>query len=423
MKLVEYRLILFPLIKDMHQHRWTCLATLALTTVLAPINTVYAKTLPAPAMGSGSNFRPQFPQTLPEITPLTVTDAEVETVIPLVQHAVPLVSKLPVLNQVAGKSKISTVPRSTKVARVYSSLSKPPQSQSAIIKPSASNSIFNPHLRTTVAVIANPTKSVNPISDTGATGIPVNPVAPLPVVNANSAVADRANGNQIDDRSTVVATPITAAVSSNVDHQADAQLRQDIPSFEAGLPMFIFESERTQYYQRNARSSSTHQIVSTTIAQVGDTIVAPEQSIAIPIDPPKNSNIPGISPVPAVAQPTGDGTTKIDQPTRATQPALDQVVSTQNGKASWYGSEGGSRTANGERYNPNGLTAAHRTLPFGTKVRVTNLKNGKFVVVRINDRGPFTGDRIIDISAGAAAVIEIKEAGVAQVRMEILATK
>src|SRR5687767_714082 len=67
-----------------------------------------------------------------------------------------------------------------------------------------------------------------------------------------------------------------------------------------------------------------------------------------------------------------------------------------SGSASWYGSQfHGRKTANGERFNMHGLTAAHRSLPFGTKVRVTNRKNGKSVVVRINDRGPFVGKRVI----------------------------
>lgn len=74
-----------------------------------------------------------------------------------------------------------------------------------------------------------------------------------------------------------------------------------------------------------------------------------------------------------------------------------------SGTASWYGS--GHRTANGERFNPNGLTAAHRSLPFGTRLRVTNETNGRSVVVRINDRGPFVGGRIIDLSRGSAAAI------------------
>ncbi|NNE23600.1 MAG: septal ring lytic transglycosylase RlpA family protein [Rhizobiales bacterium] len=88
------------------------------------------------------------------------------------------------------------------------------------------------------------------------------------------------------------------------------------------------------------------------------------------------------------------------------------------GKASWY--KMGTRTANGERFNPNGLTAAHRTLKFGTKVRVTNLRNGKSVVVRINDRGPFIRSRIIDVSMGAARQIGLTRMGVAKVKVEVL---
>lgn len=92
----------------------------------------------------------------------------------------------------------------------------------------------------------------------------------------------------------------------------------------------------------------------------------------------------------------------------------------QRGQASWYGHEGGSKTANGERYHPGGLTAAHRTLPMGSRVRVTNNRNGRSVVVRINDRGPFTGGRIIDLSEGAAAAIGIKGSGVGNVTIEPL---
>lgn len=90
--------------------------------------------------------------------------------------------------------------------------------------------------------------------------------------------------------------------------------------------------------------------------------------------------------------------------------------------ASWYGPGfHGRRTANGERYDMHGLTAAHKTLPFGTKVRVTNVANGKSVVVRINDRGPFVRGRTIDLSRGAAQAVGMLGAGVAQVRLEVLA--
>jgi rare lipoprotein A len=89
-----------------------------------------------------------------------------------------------------------------------------------------------------------------------------------------------------------------------------------------------------------------------------------------------------------------------------------------SGKASYYWQ--GQQTASGARFNPNGMTAAHRTLPFGTRVRVTNHSNGRSVVVTINDRGPFVGGRIIDLSRGAAQAISMTGAGVASVSLEIL---
>lgn len=91
------------------------------------------------------------------------------------------------------------------------------------------------------------------------------------------------------------------------------------------------------------------------------------------------------------------------------------------GEASWYGPGfHGGRTANGESFNQYAMTAAHRSLPFGTQVRVTNLNNGRSVLVRINDRGPFTGGRVIDLSKGAASVIGVTSSGVAPVRIDVL---
>lgn len=93
------------------------------------------------------------------------------------------------------------------------------------------------------------------------------------------------------------------------------------------------------------------------------------------------------------------------------------------GTASYYGRElAGNRTASGERFNPHGLTAAHRTLPLGTKLRVTNVANGRSVIVRVNDRGPFVGRRLIDVSLGAAQEIQMIRSGTAQVRLEIVST-
>jgi rare lipoprotein A len=91
------------------------------------------------------------------------------------------------------------------------------------------------------------------------------------------------------------------------------------------------------------------------------------------------------------------------------------------GKASWYGPGfQGKPTASGERFDMNALTAAHRTLPFGTRVRVRNTLNGREVVVRINDRGPHVRDRIIDLSKAAGAAIDLLQAGEAPVVLTAL---
>jgi len=93
------------------------------------------------------------------------------------------------------------------------------------------------------------------------------------------------------------------------------------------------------------------------------------------------------------------------------------------GVASYYGHElAGNRTASGERFNPSSLTAAHRSLPLGTKLRVTNKSNGEAVIVRVNDRGPFVKSRLIDLSLGAAREIGMVRSGTARVTVEILRT-
>jgi rare lipoprotein A len=102
-------------------------------------------------------------------------------------------------------------------------------------------------------------------------------------------------------------------------------------------------------------------------------------------------------------------------------PTSGMIDRTVSGLASWYGPGfNGNMSASGEIFNQNALTAAHRTLPFGTRVRVTNMDNGTSVVVRINDRGPFSGDRVLDLSMGAARVLGLIQSGVAPVRLDIL---
>lgn len=119
----------------------------------------------------------------------------------------------------------------------------------------------------------------------------------------------------------------------------------------------------------------------------------------------------------------------VPEPSQAPPPALEQEPSQTNGEGkkigsgvgSYYGAEfSGRRTASGEAFNPNALTAAHRTLPFGTRLRVTNVRNGQSVVVRVNDRGPFSGDRVIDLSHAAAGRIGMLSSGTAQVSIAML---
>jgi rare lipoprotein A len=98
-----------------------------------------------------------------------------------------------------------------------------------------------------------------------------------------------------------------------------------------------------------------------------------------------------------------------------------RITGGSDGHASWYGGKfHGRPTASGETFDQNALTAAHRKLPFGSVVRVTNMRNGKAVKVRINDRGPFVRGRVIDVSRGAAEKIGMLKSGVVPVRLKVI---
>jgi len=102
-------------------------------------------------------------------------------------------------------------------------------------------------------------------------------------------------------------------------------------------------------------------------------------------------------------------------------PTAVSVGESADGIASWYGPGfHGKKTSNGETYDQNGLSAAHKTLPMNTILKVTNLNNNRQVTVRVNDRGPFVGNRIIDLSKGAAAKIDMIHTGTAPVRLEVI---
>lgn len=107
----------------------------------------------------------------------------------------------------------------------------------------------------------------------------------------------------------------------------------------------------------------------------------------------------------------------------ASGPTTDRVLSDAQGEASYYADKfAGRTTANGETFDPSEMTAAHPSLPFDTRVRVTRVRGGESVTVRINDRGPYAGDRIIDLSEAAAQKIGMVQEGVVEVRLEVLST-
>jgi rare lipoprotein A len=154
-------------------------------------------------------------------------------------------------------------------------------------------------------------------------------------------------------------------------------------------------------------------------ADRGEQRVAPTVELTPSATPPATP-----SAVPTSASPSAKPSPSVKPsktPTQAPKPPAGggSVVSTGSCQASFYTDEGG-RTANGETFHTGDFTAAHKTLPFNTKVRVTNSQNGKSVVVRINDRGPFVSGRCLDLSPAAFNTISSTSAGVASVKYEVL---
>ena len=169
------------------------------------------------------------------------------------------------------------------------------------------------------------------------------------------------------------------------------------------------------------RSSVSHSLVA--LALAGLTNSAPVQAVELAPEtaaPVVETNVEALEAVVEAlpvrsAEPAAEA---VPEAEAAPKPAYEIVG---EGEASYYGYElAGNRTASGERFNPRAMTAAHRSLPLGTKLRVTNLSNGRSVVVRINDRGPFAKARILDLSLGAAEEIRMVRAGKARVKLERL---
>jgi rare lipoprotein A len=147
----------------------------------------------------------------------------------------------------------------------------------------------------------------------------------------------------------------------------------------------------------------------------GCAMVQRPSDIAAPTETPAQPAAPktsvGVQPAPSQLVPV--------QPTAKKSPAVPAKLP-QTGEASWYGAQHqGKQTASGTIYDQAGLTAAHRSLPFGSKIKLTKLANGKSVEVEITDRGPSAENRIIDLSQAAAKALEMIESGTATVRLEL----
>jgi rare lipoprotein A len=124
----------------------------------------------------------------------------------------------------------------------------------------------------------------------------------------------------------------------------------------------------------------------------------------------------------ALSVPAAMAQTAVPAAAPAAAPAARPAATVESGKLAWYGRKfAGHRTASGETFNPEALTMAHKTLPFGTRVKVTNTKNKKSVTLRVNDRGPTQADRVGDVSLAAARQLGMVRAGVIDAELEVVA--
>jgi rare lipoprotein A len=398
----------------MNQHRLTCLSTVVITAFLAPIATVCSKATPVLAVESVGNEYQSLPRPLPIITPLTVTELETDAAVPTAANITPQpnrtatvpsgqkVGQIPTIQQPPASSQfVSTLPNldpTFKVTAPVFSGASFTDSFTAAPQPLSTLPPANPTLPSPGSIGSLPSPTATESADTQSVKIRV--VSPSVFVMRNTG----AKFKTIISSSTIEAeTTGSTPVASSTTQMSSFP---DSPSFVAGVPTFSFDTNRPQ------------QIVATTVAEIDSTVAASQTTVAIPVQ--RSEPFAEVETAPANKS---DKLIAYKSKTQPSQSIIERIVATQTGKASWYGAESGPKTASGERFNPNGLTAAHRTLPFGTKVRVTSLKTGKSVTLRINDRGPFHSSRILDVSAGAAEAIGIKQDGIGQIRMEVLSSK
>ncbi len=188
------------------------------------------------------------------------------------------------------------------------------------------------------------------------------------------------------------------------------EVGQEQGDFEENVVLLRLKTEATLFAGNKPSTNSVESGAMESVARSWTRLQSPLGALALaamclsacvsPSRSPETMPMPVAVPVPPVVQ--------------------EKLPYSETGLASWYaGTRRHDRTASGEKMVNSALTAAHRTLPMDTMVRVTNLENGASVLVRINDRGPFIAGRVIDLSPGAAAWLGMKTAGVAPVRIEV----
>ncbi len=291
------------------------------------------------------------------------------------------------------QEKLSETPQSSRSMRTVTSLNSIDPQPQPLFSPIliSNNSISNSEANflTSSASIINISTSISNHLPDIATNITADIATPLVPVNTNSV-----NRPLFSGASTNISTG-NISTADNFQEQIVAIAPANVPSAilpEANLP--------------TANLPTANPEVINPLLDLA-TQVAMNSSINLPM------TLPMDLPVEVAANPYLEPETIIEDPSRLTP--------FQRGVASWYGPGfDGNYTANGEVFDQYAMTAAHPSLPFGTRLLVTNLDNGRSVLVRITDRGPFAGDRVIDLSLGAAESIGMIGSGVADVQLSVV---
>ncbi|MBE9229996.1 septal ring lytic transglycosylase RlpA family protein [Phormidium sp. LEGE 05292] len=255
------------------------------------------------------------------------------------------------------------------------------------------------------------------LSQNGSQQVENTATNPIARATAVAAKLNQLNRENLDANNITVAYSVSNKVSSTSEEILQAQAH-------------IASNQKTAILAKNNRNTSNGTLRDRYIIKVNNELLVEITDQTRLPDTTNNLAEDALQATNRLRRLMGNAPPLTDIPGRPTaqpQPAqvafapIPTVKAVLSGLASWYGPGfHGNRSASGERYNQNALTAAHRSLPFGTMVRVTNLRNGLSVVVRINDRGPFARGRIIDLSAASARIIGLTSSGVAQVKLEVL---